>query len=91
MPWNAFEGKYIEYKSEKGKEYIDKMRSNLGDMIDDLKNLVNGKKQLTMEPKFISSTDNYEKRMMYSKRDCSKVTTSNDANEIIQNLFNSFL
>ena len=28
---------------------------------------------------------------MYSKRDSSKVTTSNDANKIIQNLFNSLL
>ena len=40
-----------------------------------------------MKPKFMSSTDNSEKRSMYSKSDSSIVMIGNDAVEIIQKLF----
>ena len=60
-------------------------------MIDNLKKSGEWKKQLKMKPKFMSSTDGYEKRMMYSKRDSGKVMISNETNEIIQNLFNPLL
>ena len=42
---------------------------------------------LTMKPKFMSSTDSNEKRMMYSKSDSSIVMVSNDTDEIIQKRF----
>ena len=53
----------------------------------DLKKSSEGKMHLTMKPKFMSSTDSNEKRMMYSKSDSSIVMVSNDTDEIIQKRF----
>ena len=73
------------------KEYLEKIRSHLRHMIDDLKKSGEWKIHLTMKPKFMLSTDSNEKRTMYSKSDSSIVMTGNDTNKIIQKLFYSLL
>ena len=44
-----------------------------------------------MEPKFMSSADSGKKRTLYSKNDSSIITIGNDADKIIQKLFDSLL
>ena len=46
---------------------------------------------LTMKSNFMSSTDNNEKGVMYSKSDSSIVMIGNHSEEIIQNLFHFLL
>lgn len=68
--WDAFAGQYVEYKSEKDKisstkRYLDKIRLQSCNMIDDLRK----SGHLTIKPKFKSSTCSNEKQTMYSKTD----------------------
>lgn len=73
------------------KEYIEKIRLHLRDMIDDLKKSSEWKVNLTMKLNFISSTDSNENRRVYSKSDGSIVTVGNDTDKIIQERFDSLL
>ena len=68
-------------------EYLEKIRSHLRDMINDLKKSGEWKIHLTMKSKFMSLTDSDEKRTMYSKNDNSAIMIGNNADEIIQNFF----
>ena len=77
----------VEYKSKNDKI----IRPDLHDIIDNLKKSGEWKIQLTMKPKFMSSTDSNEKRKMYSKSDSVKVTIGNDTNKIIQTNFDLLL
>ena len=60
-------------------------------MIDDLQKSGQWKMHLTMKLKFLSSTDINEKRIIYSKSDNSIVMIGNDADTIIQEVFELFL
>ena len=56
-------------------------------MIDDLQKSGQWKMHLTMKLKFLSSTDINEKRIRFSKSDNSIVMIGNDADTIIQEVF----
>ena len=66
------------------KGYLEKIRPHLDDMIDDLKKSGDWKMHLTMKPKFLSSTDSNQKRMMYSESDNNIAMIGNDTDAIIQ-------
>ena len=51
------------------KEYLNKIRSYLKDITDNLEKFGTWKIQLTIAIKFISSIDNDEEHVMHSKRD----------------------
>ena len=75
---DTHEGRYVEYKSEKDsksslKGYLEKIRPQLHVMIDDLKKSLEWKMNLTIKPKFMSSTDSNEKQTMCFKSDSSIV------------------
>lgn len=78
---DIFEGRYVEYKSEKDKkssmkEHLEN-RPHLHDMINELKNVVNGN--------YMSSKDN-QKRKMHSMSGGSIVMIANDTDEIMRQL-----
>ena len=72
-------------------EFLEKIRSHTHDVINHLKQFGEWEVHLTIKPKFMSSTDSNEIRMMYSKSDSSIVMIGNDTHKIIQELFDSFL
>ena len=55
----------------------------------DLQNSDTWKSQLTIAINFISSKDTEEERVMHSNSDNIKFTSYNDANEVINELFES--
>ena len=59
------------------KEYLDKMKPYLRDIIIDLQESVTWKIQLTIAIKFISSIDAEKEREMYSKNDIIKSASYN--------------
>ena len=64
----------------------------LADMINDYKNKGKWKIQLTAEINFTSlKPDSDEKRIMYTKSDNVEIRIGNDANDVIKELFKSFL
>ena len=60
-------------------------------MINDLKALSEWKTHLTIEINFMSSKDNNLTCIMHSKSDSKEIMIDNETNEIIQELFDSFL
>ena len=71
---NFWSNNYIEYESRRDgnkilpvKEYLNKIRPYLKDIINNLKKSDTWKIRLTIANRFISSTDNDEERVMYSK------------------------
>ena len=88
---------YIQYESKGDKiltvkEYLGFMEPYLADMINDYKSKGEWKIQLTAEINFTSlKPDSNEKRIMYTKRDNTEVRIGNDANDVIKELFKSFL
>lgn len=66
---DAFESRYVQYSREKDKkssikEYLEKVRSLLQYVIDDLKISDEWKIHLTTKCKFLSSADSNEKRIL---------------------------
>ena len=49
------------------------------------------KMQLTIAINFISSKDNGEERVMYSKRDYIEIMINDKANEVIKEIFDSLI
>ena len=72
-------------------QYLEYVRSYLRDMINNFKKSDKRKLQLTMKPKFMLLTDSNEKRMLHTKNDNVENMFSKDADEIIQELFDSLL
>ena len=82
---------YIEYESKGNKnktlsveEYLNKIRSYLKDMIDNLKKSNTWKIQLTIAIYFISSKDNDEECVMHSNSD---IMINDSVDEAIKELF----
>ena len=94
---NFWSNKYIEYKSNcdryqtlSVKEYLDKIRPYLKDIINDLKKSGIWKIQLTIAITFISSRDdNNEGCVMHSNSNNLEIIISDEVGEVIEELFNS--
>ena len=95
---NFWSDNYIEYKSNGDrnktilvKEYLNKSRPYLKDLINDLKKSDTWKNQLTVTINFISFKDNYEGRVTHSKSDNLKVMINDKTEEGIEELFDSLV
>ena len=95
---NALNSNYIESKSNRGKDkslsikdYLDKTKPYLSDIINDHKTQGEWKIHLTMAINFFSSKDFEETRTMYCKSDNIEVMMGNEIYKIIEDLFDSFL
>ena len=60
-------------------------------MMKTFKNSGEGKIKMNINPKFMSSTDSNEKRIMRTKSDNTDIIISKDIDEIVQELFGSLL
>ena len=69
----------------------DKWRIHSGNTIADHKSQSEWKIQLTMTINFISSKDSDETRTMHAKSNNVEIMVGSETNEIIENLFHSFL
>ena len=73
-------------------QYLNKIRPFLKflrfskDILNSLKKYGTQKIELTKAINFISSTDNYEERVMHSKSDNIEIMINDKANEVIKNL-----
>ena len=63
-------------------EYLNKIKPYLKDIINSLKKSDTCKIQLTVTVNFISSIDNDEERVMYSKCDNIEIMINDEANEV---------
>ena len=95
---NAFTTNYIEYESNRNKDkmllpedYFDKIEPYLNDLIHNHKTQGEWKIQLTMAVNFISSKDSNETRTMHKNGDDIEIMIGNEADEIIEEFFNSVL
>ena len=95
---SAFNGNYIEYESKvnknkniSSKEYLDMIGPYLSEMIIDYKTQGEWKTQVTMSINFISFNDSDETRNLHTKSDSIETMMSNKTDEIIDELFKSFL
>ena len=70
---------------------ITKIEPYLNDLIDHHKTQGEWKPQLPMTINFISSNDSHETRAMYPKSNNREIILGNETDEIIDELFNSFL
>ena len=93
---NFWSNIYIEYesKSDKNKtlsvgEYLNKIRPYLNHIINNLKKSDTWKIQLKIANNFISSIINNEKRVLRLKSDNIEIMISDEADEIIKELFDS--
>ena len=88
--WN---NNYIEYESSGDrnknpvKEYLDKIKPYLRDIIINLQNSDTWKIQLKIEINVISSKDDDEERVMHSKNDNIEFMSYDNANEVVNELF----
>ena len=94
----AFNNNYIEYESRGDKDknlspedYLDIIRPFLRDMINNHKTHGECKIQLTMQITFISSLGTREFRIMHSKSDNAEIMSGIETDDIINELFESFL
>ena len=94
----AFNHNYIEYESKGDKnknlspeDYLDIIKPFLRDMINNHKTHGEWKIQLTMQITFISSLDTGEFRIMNSKSDNVEIMMGIETDDIIDELFESFL
>ena len=71
------------------KEYLNKIRTYLKDIIYDLKNSDTWKIQLTVAISFISSKDNDEEHLMHLKSDNIEIMIDDKADQVIEELFQS--
>ena len=71
-------------------EYLNKDRTYLGDLVNDLKPSDTWKIQLTKTINFISTKDDNDKdRAMHFKSDSIEIVSSDEADEVIKRLFDS--
>ena len=92
--------KYYESRGDKDKklsvkQYLYKIMPYLRDIINDHKNIRNESKewkiQINMHVNFISSKDTGEIRMIYVWSDNEEIRSGNETDDIIKELFKSFL
>ena len=84
---------YIEYKSQGDRktlsveEYLNKIKPNFKDIINNLRQFDTWKIQLTITTTFISSKDdNEEEHVMHSKSDKIDIMMNDEADEVIKEL-----
>ena len=70
-------------------EYLNKIRSYLKDIINNIKKSGTWKIQLTMAINFIPSIDNDEEHVMHSKSDNTEIMVNDEADDVIKELFDS--
>ena len=94
---SAFDGSYIEYESRGDnddnlslEEYLNIIRLFLRDMINNHKAHGEWKIQLVMKINFISSLDDNEFRVMYTKSDNVEIMSGTETSDVINELFKSF-
>ena len=95
---NAFSSNYIEYKrnvdkdkSLSIKEYLNMIKPHLSGIINDYKTQEKWKIHLIMAINIFPSKDSEETRAMDSKSDNIEVMMDSEMDEILQELFDSFL
>ena len=95
---NSFSSNYIEParngNSDKTlllDDYLDKIRPYLNDLIENHKTQGEWKIQLTEAINFVSSKDSSETRTIHTKSDNAEILIGNETNEIMEDLFDSFL
>ena len=95
---NAFSSNYSEYKSSGDKDkaslikdYFHEIKLYLSDVINDHKTKGERKIHLTMAVNFFSSKDSEEIHTMHSKSDNTEILIGNETDEIIEDVFYSFL
>ena len=94
---SGYNSNYIQYKSKGDKiltvkEYLRLIESYLADMINDYKSKGEWKIQLTAEINFNSFKPDYdETRIMHTINDNTEIMIGSDTNEVIKELFKSFL
>ena len=94
---NFSNNNYIEHKNDGDKnkilsveEYLNEIRQNIRDLVNDLKQSDTWKIQLTITVTFSSSKDqNDEDRIMQSKSDNIEIMRSDEGDEVIKKLFDS--
>ena len=90
-------GNYIQYESKGDKiltvkEYLGLIEPYLADMINDFKSKGEWKIQLTAETNFtFLKPDSDETRIMHTKSNNTKIRIGDDTNDVIKELFKSFL
>ena len=101
---NAFNSNYIEYesngdkdKSLSVKEYLNKIRPYLSNMINDLKTQSEWKVEVAMETSFMSSKDSKDFKdsnetcTMHTKSNNTEIMIGNETDEIMKEIFDSRL
>ena len=94
---SGYNNNYTRYESKGGKiltvkEYLSLIEPYLADMINNYKNKGEWKIQLTAEINFISlKPDSNETRIVHTKSDNEKIMVGSDTNDVIKELFKSFL
>ena len=94
---SSYNNNYIQYESKGDKiltvkEYLGLIESYLAKMINNYKNKGEWKIQLTGEINFISlKPDSDETRIMHTKSDNMEIMIGSGTNEVIKELFKSFL
>ena len=94
---SGYNNTYIQYVSKGDKiltvmEYLGLIESYLADMINDYKSKGEWKIQLTADINFTSlKPDSDETRIMHTKSDNMEIMTGSDTNDVIKELFKSFL
>ena len=94
---SGYNSNYAQYESKGDKiltvkEYLGLIEPYLANMINDYKSKGEWEIQLTAEINFTSLKPNSnETRIMHTKSDNTEIMTGSDTNEIIEELFKSFL
>ena len=94
---SGYNSNYTQYESKGDKiltvkEYLALIEQYLEDLINDYKNKGEWKIQLTAEINFISlKPDSNETRVMHTKSDNVEIKIGDDTNDVIKELFKSFL
>ena len=93
----GYNNNYIQYESKgdkilMAKEYLGLIESYLADVINDYKSKGEWKIQLTTEINFTSlKPDSDETRIMHTKSNNTEISIGDDTNDVIKELFKSFL
>ena len=94
---SGYNNNYTQYKSKGDKiltvkEYLGLIEPYLADMINNYKSKGEWKIKLTAEINFTSlKPDSNEKRIMHTKSDNTEIRIGDDTNDVIKELFKSFL
>ena len=94
---SGYNSNYIQYESKGDKilmvkEYLGLIKPYLANMINDYKSKGEWKIQLTAEINFTSlKPDSDETHIMHTKSDNTEIMIGSDTNEVIKELFKSFL